>query len=278
MWIAGADMRLKLFVSVSGGETSGYMAKRLRDEYSDDYDMRFGFANTGLEKLATLAFVERMHTEWEMPITWLEAVTHFGERAGCTHKIVDFATASRNGEPFEEMIKKYGVPNKKYPHCTRELKLNPIRSYLESIGWQDCFRAVGIRMDEPRRIREDADSERIIYPLVSMFPSDKPMIKDWWEFQPFQLGLKDYEGNCEACWKKSDTKLIRIAKENPSAFDFPARMEATYGTYADGKPRTFFRGRRSAKDIISMAQLLNPPPYAERPDENSGCSESCEAF
>src|ERR1039458_5841016 len=141
MWAAGADMRLKLFVSVSGGETSGYMAKRLRDEYSDVYDMQFGFANTGLEKLATLVFVERMHTEWEMPITWLEAVTHPGERVGCTHKIVDLATAARKGEPFEEVIKKYGIPNKMYPHCTRELKLNAIRSYLASIDWEDCFRS-----------------------------------------------------------------------------------------------------------------------------------------
>ena len=271
-------MKLKLFVSVSGGETSGMMAKRLKDEYQDVYEMRFGFCNTGLERRETLTLVDNMDREWGMNTVWLEAITHPGERLGCTHKIVGFASAARNGEPFEEMIKKYGIPNKAYPHCTRELKLNPIRSYLASIGWQDCFRAVGIRADEPKRVRKDADSERIIYPLVTMFPSDKADVKTWWEFQLFQLGLKDYEGNCAACWKKSTTKLVRIAQENPKAFDFFARMEEMHGTYADGKRRTFFRENRSANDIVTLAQLLNPPPYTERPDENSGCSESCEAF
>lgn len=273
--------KLKLFVSVSGGETSGYMAKRLHDEYAGAYDMRFGFANTGLERPETLVFVDRMAREWNLPIVWLEAVVHHDERLGCTHRIVDFATASRQGEPFEEVIKKYGIPNKAYPHCTRELKLNPIRSYLASIGWQDCLRAVGIRLDEPKRVRKDAIAERIIYPLVTMFPSDKPAIRDWWDFQPFQLGLKDYEGNCQACWKKSTTKLVRIGKENPRAFEFPNRMEETYGLSGhniDGTKRTFFREHRSAKDIVTLAQLLNPPQHIERPDENSGCSESCEAF
>jgi len=254
------------------------MAKRLRAEASDIYEMVFVFANTGLEREETLVFVDRLRSVWGMNIVWVEAVVHHDQRLGCTHRIVDFESASRKGEPFEEMIKKYGIPNKMYPHCTRELKLNPIRSYMASIGWADYFTAVGIRADEPKRIRAGAEADRIIYPLVTMFPTDKPGINDWWEDQPFRLGLMEHEGNCESCWKKSLSKLVRIAKDRPQAFEFMARMEATYGTYQDGNTRTFFRERRSANDIVSIADLLNPSLRFDNPDENSGCSESCEAF
>jgi len=36
--------------------------------------------------------------------------------------LVTFETASRNGEPFEEMIQKYGITNMQSPQCTRNLK------------------------------------------------------------------------------------------------------------------------------------------------------------
>lgn len=255
--------------------------KRLRDEYSDIYDMAFVFANTGQEHEKTLQFAERCSKEWSIPIVWVEAVVHHNEKLGCTHRIVDFNTASRHGEPFEEVIKKYGIPNKSYPHCTRELKLNPIRSYMKALGWEEYLTAIGIRSDEPRRIRKDAEAAGIIYPLVSMFPTDKPAINDWWEEQPFQLDLLEHQGNCTWCWKKSLKKHVMLAQESPEIFEFPARMEATYGLSGyneDGTKRVFFRERRSTKDIVSIAQLLNPTPYANRPDDDSGCSESCEAF
>jgi hypothetical protein len=64
---------------------------------------------------------------------------------------VSFDTASRNGEPFEEVIKKYGLPGAGgYMHCTRELKANPIRDYAMSLGEHQM--AIGIRVDEIDRI------------------------------------------------------------------------------------------------------------------------------
>ena len=67
---------------------------------------------------------------------WVEAVAHAERGIASTHRIVDFSTASRNGEPFEDVIKVYGIPNMNYLHCTRELKANAIRSYMRSIGWE----------------------------------------------------------------------------------------------------------------------------------------------
>lgn len=271
-------MRQRLAVSFSGGKTSAYMAKRLKDEYSQAYEMAFIFANTGEENEETLIFVDRCDREWQLNLIWVEAEVHHDKRLGSTHRLVNFTTASRKGEPFKEVIKKYGIPNKAYPHCTRELKLNPMESYFRSLGWTDYLRAVGIRIDEPKRL---GTKRGIVYPLAHWFSTTKVEINDWWEEQPFTLNLPEHRGNCKWCWKKSLSKHIRIAQETPEVFDFPARMERDYGLAGhneDGRPRTFFREHRSTRDIITLAQLLNAPKITNDPDENSGCSESCEAF
>lgn len=273
------NIRPKLLVSVSGGRTSTFMAKKLKDDYSDQYEMIFVFSNTGEEWEETLVFMDRCDREFGLGCVWVESVVHAG-REGTTHKIVNFETASRKGEPFEQVIRKYGIPNKAFPHCSRELKFRPITSYAKSIGWKNYLTAIGIRADEPRRIRDD---KNLIYPLFNMFPTDKPTIIDWWSQQRFDLQLKEHQGNCKWCWKKSLKKHILIAKESPEAFAFPLRMEAEHGRTgagsAEGAPRTFFREFRSAKDIIQISEFLNPSmPAKFDPEEDSGCSESCEAF
>lgn len=277
-------MKVKLFVSFSGGKSSAYMAKRLVDEWSDYFDFLFLYANTGQEREETLVFIRECAERWNLNIIWIEAVVHHGAKKSSTHRVVTFDTASRNGEPFEELIKKYGIPNISFPHCTRELKLRPMNSYLASIGWtKGTYKtAIGIRGDEPARLRKDAEQVGIIYPLAHLFPTDKVDVNDWWEEQPFNLQLKDYEGNCSWCWKKSQSKHFRLIDEIPHIYGFPARMEQEYpnaGTNPPGAgPRVFFRGNRSTIALFEARVAIGPvlPPMVDRPDENSGCSESCD--
>ena len=263
-------------VSFSGGRSSAYMAWKLLDEGWDESDkLAFVFANTGKEREETLLFVHRCAEEWGIRIFWVEAIVN--ERGmGCTHKIVDYASASRRGEPFEAVIQKYGIPNMNYLHCTRELKANPIKSFVQSeLEWETYIVLQGIRLDEPRRSKPKPG---VMYPLVHVWPTLKWEILDWWKKQPFDLGLKDHEGNCDACHKKSTPKLVRIAQENPRAFDWWGVMENKYGLAGhneDGTPRTFYRGHRTAQDIVAMSKLLTCFPYADE-EEDGGCSESCE--
>ena len=267
----------KLLVSFSGGRTSGKMAWLIKQHWMGLYEVVFVFFNTSKEREETLVFVDRCDREWGLGVVWLEAVVHPGERLGCTHRIVDFTTAARNGEVFEAVIQKYGIPNMNYLHCTRELKANPCRSYAESIGWTNYLIAQGMRADEPKRIKP---KDGIIYPLAHDWPTTKPEILDWWKEQSFDLGLKDHQGNCDCCHKKNITKLVRIAQENERTFDWWGRMEQQYGLAGnndDGTPRTFFRGHRSASDIVAMSKLMILPPLPDE-DEDAGCSESCEAF
>lgn len=278
------------------------MAQWLMQHKAREYDeVCVLFANTGQENHATLDFVDRCDREFGLGVVWLEAVVHHGQERSCSHAIVNFHTADRAGRVFEEVIKKYGIPNKAYPHCTRELKLNVMRSYLLSIGWEAYDSAVGIRADEIDRMR---DQRGLLYPLISMCPMTKPEINRWWREQPFRLPLKGYEGNCRWCWKKTDRKLATIARETPEAFDFPARMERDFGLAGHrnsddpGHRRTFFRQNRSTQDIMALAKSALPsavddsrqyaiqrrmfdptaPEIDEADNPGAGCTESCEAF
>jgi hypothetical protein len=280
----------KLVISFSGGRTSGYMTKKILDAKASEYDIKVIFANTGFENEATLQFVHDCDTHFGFNTVWIEGVTNMEKGVGMSHKVVTFETASRNGEPFEAVIQKYGIPNMQTPLCTIDLKRYPIEHYLRSIGWslRDYDLAIGIRTDEQRRVKEDK-SRNVVYPLVHWFPADKQDVLDWWEDQPFDLQLQEHQGNCKTCWKKSFNKLVKLHTEDPTQFDFFERMEEKYGRvgaefakYDDAPDRVFFRQRMSIKTFrqmaIKQADELSRMPTQLDLYADGGCSESCELY
>lgn len=249
----------KLWVSISGGRTSAYLAIKLQNEYSDRYDLKFIYANTGKEHEETLLFLDRIDRKFNLNIVWLEAVINPIKNKGTTHKIISFETASREGEPFEDMIKVYGIPNTSYPHCNRELKICAMNSYVKSIGWQHEFRAIGIRADEDGRACDNAGKERKLYPLIDFFPTDKQDVLDWFKDKDYDLKLPEHLGNCVTCWKKSEPKLIRIMRDEPERFEFFDRMEKEHGlsgSNKDGTKRVFFRNNKSAEDLKYLEHAM----------------------
>ena len=271
------NIRENLLVSFSGGETSAYLAKWLIDNKSDKYNMVFVFANTGDEEEETLKFVDLCASKWNIDIVWVEAVVHHGERVGSTHKVVDFNTASRNREPFKEVIRKYGIPNQNFLHCNREMKLNPIKSYMKSIGWKNYKTAIGIRVDEFDRVNKNRVKQRLIYPLVSDKPTTKQEISHWWSTQDFRLKLRSYNTNCRTCWKKSDKVLAQTYRDNPKYFDFNKNMESAYG---QGK-YTFFRNGRTTDELILDLNNINSIPEDKHKDNNfqtNMFTESCDIY
>lgn len=274
-----------LVVSFSGGLTSAYMSKRLRD--SGEYDTCFVFANTGLEHPATLEFVRRCDVEFGLNVVWLEAVVNPKHGVGITHRIVSFDTASRWGEPFEAFVAKSGIPNANKPQCSDRLKALTIESYKRSVGLSGCLHAIGIRKDESRRRSKSAAKYNLCYPLLDWpeFAADKLDVVDFWEAMPFTLGIEPHEGNCETCWKKSDKKLWLLALEHPERFIFMMEMERLYENVKpndDGQRRVFFRRNRSALDILREAAEFDPKTLRKLigadVEDGAGCSESCEAY
>jgi hypothetical protein len=275
----------KLQVNVSGGRTSAYMAWWLKEVMYDHYDMLFIFANTGQEHEDTLRFVNDVDRNFNLGLVWVEADVQHDERKRSGHKVTDYYSASRNGEPFEEVIKKYGVCNHTHMHCTREMKKNAIDSYTRSVwGDEDFSRAIGIRADEKRRVSVNASKQKIVYPLVDMMPVDKEFILDWWKNYDWDLKIPEHLGNCVTCYKKSDKKLNQVYRACPEAFDFFKRMEDEHSNdriETDGiaEPRVFYRGYRSTETLLKQfatADMDTSKMFRE--DETGGCSESCEPF
>lgn len=251
----------KYQISFSGGLTSAYMTVYLLQSYSHIYDFIVTFANTGLEHEKTLEFVRNCDEKLGFNTVWLEPVIHPTKRMGTTHKIVNFETATRNTDLFESMIEKYGIPNLVYKHCTRELKIRPMDSYLRSLGIspKSIPTAIGIRADESRRCAKDAAERNFVYPLASEHPVDKQFVWDFWESQEFTLGLEEHEGNCNMCFEKSFPKLLKQLKTNPEALEFHLRMEREHGQ-TNNKPgmpnRVFFRQKKSAMDVLSLLESV----------------------
>ena len=127
-----------LVISFSGGETSAYLCWWMvnnREKYCDN--LHVVFANTGQEHVKTLEFVDRCDREWNFGVTWLESEIPAERGVGPVPRVVDFKTASRPtdraGNPFEEFIKKYGLPNVAHPECTKPLKQVPIDKYYNEL-------------------------------------------------------------------------------------------------------------------------------------------------
>lgn len=284
-----------LVISFSGGRTSAYMAKYLKDTYEGERQIITVFANTGREREETLQFVNQCDKAFGLNIVWLESVQYHGKRKSAGFKVVDFETADRTGAPFEDMIKKHGIPNVVFPHCSRELKSYPIKNYIASLGIKKYEIAIGIRADEPKRLKK---KPKVIYPLAYEKPTTQLMVNKWWVRQPFNLNLKGYEGNCDMCWKKSNRKHMTLLVEKPELMEWWNRMEITYGEFVPPSqaakrvtPITFFRGNTSIQEILedsktpftlatddfSLQQLMEYDPELDFEDGSCG-KASCEAF
>ena len=287
-------MRPRIRVSFSGGRTSALMVKHVVEFYGKTHDILITFANTGCEHEETLKFVDRCDRHFGWGVVWLESYFNLERGKGVKSRVVDFKTASRKGEPFEWYIKKNGLPNMMNPRCTDRLKEHCMDHYTHKVmGWDrgSYKTAIGIRADEIDRINPNHKKLGFIYPLADLGLTKDDVgraLKSW----PFDLGLEsDAYGNCTWCWKKSLRKLMTLAVDDESLFEFPLAMEEKYGTHKLGEgeefKRVMFRGNMSASEIIKKANLggfvkYSDPDYVQTGlfddilDKSIGCSESCE--
>ena len=248
-------------ISFSGGRSSAYMLYKVLDAGGGQLPSEavVCFANTGKEEEATLEFVNECSKRWNVPISWLEYVEVDGEHS---FKVVDYQTASRNGEPFEEIIKHFdnALPNGRARYCSANLKTRTFYRYLKSIGWQEWESFLGIRADEPKRVvkfranpNPEGKHETVHLPLAQANVSAKD-VSNFWTQQDFDLGLpningKTMHGNCDLCMLKPKAQILSLIQEKPerALWWIKQEEEASKRCAGDGK---FF-----AIDRPSYAQM-----------------------
>lgn len=161
------DGKPVIIVSFSGGQTSAFMCKKLKEEIGHIYHIIFVFANTGCENNETLDFVHECDQHFGLNVVWLEAVVNPVHRKGITHRVTNYHDAYRVTQykdpkhPFHAHIRKSGIPNPNKPQCSDRLKAFAIEHYKKVHGLKGQPHAIGIRDDESSRILKPALSNLI---------------------------------------------------------------------------------------------------------------------
>jgi len=217
-------------ISFSGGRTSAYMLHEIlkaNDGLPDNAVV--AFQNTGKEMPQTLDFVQQVSEQWNVPIVWLEYdITDEGKNS---FKVVSHNSASRNGEPFEQLLQTKGnyLPNQAQRFCTQQMKVLTIKRYLVSQGWKKWTNTVGIRADEAHRVKPSKDNR-----WTNWFPLNDAQVSvqdvnQFWKQQPFDLRVMKGGGNCDGCFLKSEATLAAMWREHPDRMQWWADMEAKTG-------------------------------------------------
>jgi len=251
-------------ISFSGGRTSAYMLWRvLQSNDGLPEEAKVCFANTGKEDEATLRFVDRCSKEWGVLITWVEYVD--AEETKDRFRVVTFETASRDGEPFEAIIRKRNyLPNPVSRFCTVEIKVRAIHRYLKSIGWTEWDSMLGIRADEQRRLAKIGNQdygkhEEKVAPLGKVGIT-KEMVGQFWAAQSFDLELPNiggvtYHGNCDLCYLKGAAQIQSLIAEKPERAVWWIKMEALALALASAPSGAKFRtDRPSYAAMLKFAQ------------------------
>ena len=219
-------------INFSGGRTSAYMLKKIVDAYGGGLPggIHVIFANTGMERPETLDFVDVCGRAWGVEIVWVEYLWDAPHRT----RVVDFATASRNGEPYAALIDRKGfVPFQNLRFCSSFLKRDRIDSFARHrLGLKRWHSVIGLRADEQRRVLRmrarncgSRTGARAVLPLADAGVREADVL-DWWKRQPFDLGIPSYAGNCTLCMVKARSKLIRLIRADPSRADWWIQQEA----------------------------------------------------
>ncbi|WP_110951299.1 phosphoadenosine phosphosulfate reductase domain-containing protein [Pseudomonas bohemica] len=263
-------------VSFSGGRTSAFMLFMvLLHNTAEDIAkyLLIIFANTGKEHPATLEFVRECAERWGVPIIWLE---FRDDDAGFA--VVDYATASRHGEPFEALIRKRKyLPNPVTRFCTIDLKIRIIHKYLRSLGLSTEDEPVdmmtGIRADEPRRVAKirqrkttsESKHATMVMPLADAGVGVQD-VTEFWAAQPFDLMLptingRTLEGNCDLCFLKGAYQVYSIIASDRGSpvrkAEWWARMERTAVSSSGitGNGALFRFDRPSYQEMLDYSEI-----------------------
>lgn len=239
-------------ISFSGGRTSAFMLYKILEasDFKLPKTVQVVFANTGREMPETYDFVQRCGDEWGVHITWLEYRVVRDDKKNKnrhTFDIVNHNSASRNGEPFEALIKsRKTLPNNHQRFCTSEMKVMTIKRYLKSIGWKEKWiNTVGIRGDERHRISISREKEWDNWYPIADDNKGKRDIMAFWKQQPFDLKVTGGLGNCDGCFLKSEKNLATLWRLHPERAQWWQNIEEIQ----HGKRKRTFHKTRTYREL-----------------------------
>lgn len=293
-------------INFSSGKSSARLLRECQERGLDD-DVFVSFENTSKERVESLDFAHEIETQWSVPVVWLErapladktamatdhlwsigAIDESTARRALTFcfRIVDYATAARDGSVFEQLISERDyLPNPITRYCTTEMKTLTVERWMRSRGFDHWTEVLGLRADEPDRVaNQRAGNGRkyreVICPLADAGIT-KPDVDAWWREQPFQLQLRPWEGNCDLCHLKGIAKIKRIMRDRPDLAEWWIRMENVQRPRA--KLPTFRNDRPAYAALLDLVQAAKAaqPMFGfadDEPEPASGLDDLGDCF
>lgn len=255
-------------ICFSGGRTSAYMLHCILEANGGLPDgVHVTFQNTGKEREETLGFIQACADSWQVPITWLEWDGFVPPgRNKSLFRVVNFETASREGEPFDALTTALGyLPNPTQRLCTAYLKIKTGEAFMRSLGYDEWANVMGIRADEPSRVsrlrspgRDNSGGDPVL-PLADTGVT-KRIVGEFWKGQPFDLELQNIdgvtpEGNCDLCFLKGVNSVYsQIRKEPCRAVWWAGQERKVAEIRQDAGGASLFRSDRpSYRAMLDMA-------------------------
>ena len=268
--VSGYKIPTPAVISFSGGRTSAFMLKQILNAYDGQLpeDIKVCFANTGKELPETLDFVRDVQNMWDVDIHWLELEIN-DTTPIWSQREVTYETASRNGEPFDDLITKIQMlPNLHKRICTIEMKIKPIERFMQSQGYKEWYSCLGLRYDEPKRVTDSkATAERYINitPMYDAKHTNKDVL-EYWRKNNFDLNIpvingRTAAGNCDLCFLKGTKTLLNLMHEKPHLADWWIEKEEII-------ERTFNYNRPK---YIKLLDLSKEPPKEYIEDDSFTC-------
>ncbi len=265
-------------ISFSGGRTSGFMLKQIVDAHDGvlPEDVHVTFANTGKEMPETLDFVRDCGEHWGVKINWLEL--EIGEeRPIYRTKIVDYESASRNGEPFAALLDRRAyLPNPVARFCTAEMKIRRMKDFMWKVkGYKHWDNILGLRHDEPKRVTSsrNASTKERWDNLMPMYEAKHGIkeVLEFWQKANFDLRLptingQTVAGNCDLCFLKGRKTLNALMKERPDLADWWIAQENRFGNESGA---TFRSDRPPYIELVEEAK--NPKMLDLFEDDSMSC-------
>lgn len=204
------------------------------------------------------------------PDCWVEFLKRSGD-SEVRYERVSFNSASRNGEPFARLISaKSYTPNSMMRFCTEEMKVNTIRHFIASeLGWTTWANAVGLRHDEGHRVMKalgrnhEGKSPWVTKVPLANAKVTRSEVDAFWAAQPFDLGLRSNEGNCDLCFLKGRGALKALIRETPGCADWWIEQERV----GKGRFVTEYSYADLAREVAEQPHLFEDLPGDEHDAE-----------
>lgn len=220
-------------INFSGGKTSALMTILLKPTCEDIVL----FCDTGREHPKTYKFINDFEAHEGIEV----------HRASYTNKKAPGLSG------FEAMVtSKVYLPNKMKRICTTELKVITAHRYIRPLIGMKFEQYIGFRFDEKDRIARFRPTYKQSIPKFPLndLGITKEMVIQYWLTKPYHLEIPAILGNCDLCFLKGKSAIIRILQQFPELADKWINDEEYMSKKKNYQKAQYFKD-------ITYRQLLN---------------------